>query len=114
MLQSCDPQIGLRFFMCTWMLLHLQLDAYWLNQERDGNIDFPIYYASRQLNSAEKNYTTTEREGLAMIYAVKKFRHYLLCEQIHVFCGSPSATVFGQQALQYGTNRQMVHHIARV
>jgi hypothetical protein len=27
---------------------------------------------------AKRNYTTTEREGLAMIYALQKFRHYLL------------------------------------
>jgi len=38
----------------------------------------PIYYASRQMNPAERNYTTTEREALAMVYACKKFRHYLL------------------------------------
>ena len=44
----------------------------------DGNRERPIYYASRQMNSAEKNYTTTEREALAMVYACKKLRHYLL------------------------------------
>ena len=44
-----------------------------LAQPYEGNMDLPISYASRQLNSAEKNYTTTEREGLTMIYAVRKF-----------------------------------------
>src|SRR5450759_702690 len=38
----------------------------------------PIYYCSRQMSPAEKNYTTTERECLPIIYACKKFRHYLL------------------------------------
>ena len=37
-----------------------------------------MYYASRQMSLAEKKYTTTEREALAVIYACKKFRHYLL------------------------------------
>jgi hypothetical protein len=30
------------------------------------------------MNNAEKNYTTTKKEALAMIYVVNKFRHYLL------------------------------------
>jgi hypothetical protein len=31
-----------------------------------------------KLSIAENNYTTIEREGLAMVYALQKFRHYLL------------------------------------
>ena len=38
----------------------------------------PVYYASRQLLIAEKNYSTTECEALGMIYSITKFRHYLL------------------------------------
>ena len=44
-------------------------------------MDFPVSFASRQLNDAEKNYTTTQREGLGMIYVVKKFRHYRLANK---------------------------------
>ena len=39
-----------------------------LTQPREGDIDHPIAYSSRNLSTAEKNYTTTEREGLAMVY----------------------------------------------
>ena len=42
-----------------------------LTQPREGGIDHPITYSSRKLSTAEKNYTTTEREGLAMVYALK-------------------------------------------
>ena len=44
----------------------------------DSNRESPVYYASRQMSLAERKYTTTEREALAVIYACKKFRHYLL------------------------------------
>ena len=48
-------------------------------------MDFLVSYASRQLNEAKKNYTTTKREGLDMVYAVKKFRHYLLANKFVFF-----------------------------
>jgi hypothetical protein len=48
-----------------------------LNQNLDKTIDKPIYYASRLMNSAKKNYTTTEKETLAMINDVKKIHTFM-------------------------------------
>jgi hypothetical protein len=56
-----------------------------LVQPGEGNMDHPIYFSSRKLSQAERNYTTTEREGLAMIYALQKFRHYLLGSHFKFF-----------------------------
>lgn len=47
-----------------------------LGQIREGK-ERPIAYASRKLNKAELNYSTTEKELLAIIFGVKTFRCYL-------------------------------------
>jgi hypothetical protein len=49
-----------------------------LMQKYEKNWFRLVYYASRRLSKAERNYSTTEREALGMIYSVRKFRHYLL------------------------------------
>ncbi|CAM6094008.1 unnamed protein product [Calypogeia fissa] len=49
-----------------------------LSQLDEDGRDHPIYFASRQMSALEKNYSGTDREALGVIYACKKFRHYLL------------------------------------
>ena len=68
-----------------------------LGQRKDKLVKV-IYYASRVLDSAQINYSTTEKELLAIVFAIDKFRPYLIGSKIIVFTD--------HAALKYLLNKQ--------
>ena len=64
------------------------------------DLDHSIAFASRKLSYSKKNYNTTEREGLAMVYAVQKYRHYLLGKHFKMFTD--------HSALKYLVNKSVL------
>ena len=48
-----------------------------LLQENDKGEKFPVAYASRKLLPRERNYSTIERECLAIVWGIEKFHRYL-------------------------------------
>ena len=68
-----------------------------LGQRKEGK-PHVIYYASRTLNSAQMNYTTTEKELLAVIFALDKFRSYLI--------GSSTVVYSDHAAVRYLMSKQ--------
>src|SRR6187397_2016642 len=53
--------------------------------QRKDKVLHAIYYASKTLDEAQVNYATTEKEFLAVIYALEKFRSYLVGSKVIVF-----------------------------
>ena len=57
-----------------------------------------IYYARKTLNDAQMHYTTTEKELLAVVFSLDKFRSYLI--------GSPIVIYTDHSALKYLLSKQ--------
>lgn len=53
--------------------------------QRVNKLPHVIYYASCTLNDAQLNYSTTEKELLVVIFALEKFRSYLIGAMVIVF-----------------------------
>nr|GFA90482.1 reverse transcriptase domain-containing protein [Tanacetum cinerariifolium] len=68
----------------------------------------PIHYASKTMNQAEANYTTTEREILVVVYAFKKFRSYLIMNKSIIYTD--------HSALKYlfAKKDTKAHHLSRL
>jgi len=53
--------------------------------QRKGRVFHAIYYSSKVLNDAQINYATTEKEMLAIVYALEKFRSYLVGPKVIIY-----------------------------
>jgi hypothetical protein len=53
--------------------------------QRVDKLPHVIYYASRTINNAQLNYSTTEKELLVVIFALDKFRSYLLGSKVIIY-----------------------------
>ena len=59
--------------------------------QRNEKIFKAIYYASKTFNEAQENYSTTEKEMLAMVFACENFWPYILGS--HVVIHTDHATI---------------------
>ena len=66
--------------------------------QREDKKAFVIYYVSKTLDSAQENYTTTEKEFLAVVFALEKFKSYIV--------GSPVTIFTDHAALKYLLSNQ--------
>ena len=54
-------------------------------EQREEGKPYVVYYASKTLNEAQRNYTTTKKELLVVVYALDKFQAYLVGSDIIIF-----------------------------
>ena len=85
-----------------------------LTQPGDGTIDHPITFPSRKLSTTEKDYSTTKREGLAMIYALQKFIHYLLGGHFKMFTDHSALKYLVNKPVFGGGNLSVAPPISRI
>lgn len=70
-------------------------------KKEDGKIH-PVYYSSRTMNDAERKYSACKREALAVVFALKNYRLYLLSSKRF-------QVITDQQALKKGFMMKDIH-----
>ncbi|KAM3004292.1 hypothetical protein FF2_034562 [Malus domestica] len=56
---------------------------------KDGNVERPVYYASKALQDAETRYSNIEKLALALVMSARKLRPYFQAHSIIVLTNHP-------------------------
>ena len=94
------PKFGEPLFVET-DASYVSLGALLDRKKEDWRI-YPMQYAVRTMKSAERNYPACEREAMAVVFALKKFRIYLPSSK-------PAGLLNDHQALQYAFQKKDVY-----
>ena len=73
--------------------------------QRTEKIFKAIYYARKTFNKAQENYTTTEKEMLAIVFACEKFRLYILGSHIVIHTDHATIISNGKEGCQAKTDQ---------
>ena len=98
LLQNCQPLHSVdftkRFILsvdasqhavgCCLMQEHIPVDGLTPEECRDKKL-YPIAFASTKLTDTQSRWSTIEREAYAVIWALKKYRHWLLLSEVVVY-----------------------------
>ena len=55
--------------------------------QKENLMTYAIYFISKNLTPAELNYTVIDKEMLAVVHAVNKFRHYIIGYEVFIHIG---------------------------
>ena len=84
----CSAPLLVHFDLRKPIVVHCDASEYGvgvvLSHVLEDGSERPVSFGSRTLSLAERNYSTIEKEGLALVFAVQKFHQYLFGN--HQFC----------------------------
>ncbi|KAM1396804.1 hypothetical protein ACFX2I_014456 [Malus domestica] len=78
--------------VCDTLIIYLSVSTSAISSfliRKDGNVERPVYYASKALQDAETRYSNIEKLALALVMSARKLRPYFQAHSIIVLTNHP-------------------------
>jgi hypothetical protein len=82
--------------------------------KKEDQQSYAIYFVSKNLSPAELNYTVTEKEFLAVVHAINKFRHYITGYEVFVHTDHSTIRFLMNKPITNGRVTRWLLVIARI